>query len=81
MVARCLIRLRFRIGDAADTAPLLTARTNTRPDGDAPAAADVPGALAEIVLRYNLANTRWELPAGLFRRCQARPFVHLYARD
>jgi hypothetical protein len=39
----------------------LTARTITRAGGAALAAADIPGALAEIVLRYNLASTRWEL--------------------
>ncbi len=50
----------------ATTAPTfapngLAARTITRAGGAALAAADIPGALAEIVLRYNLANTRWEL--------------------
>src|SRR5262245_33903205 len=45
----------------------LTARTITRAGGAALSAGDIPGALAEIVLRYNLANTRWELlnPATL----------------
>jgi hypothetical protein len=56
----------------ATTAPTfapngLTARTITRAGGAALSAGDIPGALAEIVLRYNLASTRWELvnPATL----------------
>src|SRR5262249_14676577 len=45
----------------------LAARTITRAGGAALAAGDIPGANAELVLRYNLANTRWELlnPATL----------------
>lgn len=39
----------------------LTARTITKGGGSALVAADIPAALAEVVLRYNLANTRWEL--------------------
>lgn len=45
----------------------LTAHTITK-DGGAPlAGSDIPGQYAEIFLRYNLANTRWELinPAQL----------------
>jgi hypothetical protein len=56
----------------ATTAPTfapngLTARTITRAGGAALAAGDIPGALAEVILRYNLASTRWELinPATL----------------
>lgn len=39
----------------------LPARAITRNGGGPLAPDDIPGALAEIVLRYNLANTRWEL--------------------
>lgn len=39
----------------------LTAHTITKNGGQALAIGDIPGANAEIVLRYNLANTRWEL--------------------
>jgi microcystin-dependent protein len=39
----------------------LTARTITKLGGSALAVGDIPGNLAEIVLRYNSANTRWEL--------------------
>lgn len=39
----------------------LTARTITRSGGGALLAKDIPAALAEVILRYNLANTRWEL--------------------
>lgn len=39
----------------------LTARTITKLGGGALAIGDIAGNLAEIVLRYNLANTRWEL--------------------
>lgn len=39
----------------------LTARTITKTGGVALAVGDIPGALAECVFRYNLANTRWEL--------------------
>lgn len=44
----------------------LTARTITKSGGSAVAAGDIPAALAEFKLRYNLASTRWELinPAG-----------------
>lgn len=50
----------------ATTAPTfapngLTARPITRAGGAALAAGDIPGALAEMVFRYNLASTRWEL--------------------
>ncbi len=45
----------------------LVPRTITRAGGAVLTAGDIPGALAEIILRYNLANTRWELlnPATL----------------
>jgi microcystin-dependent protein len=39
----------------------LTARTITRLGGAALGIGDIAGALAEIILRYNVANTRWEL--------------------
>lgn len=39
----------------------LTARTITKLGGSAVAVADIAGSLAEIILRYNAANTRWEL--------------------
>lgn len=39
----------------------LTAHTITKTGGVALAAGDIVGNLAELVLRYNLANTRWEL--------------------
>ena len=39
----------------------LTPRTITKDGGVALAVGDIPGALAECALRYNLANTRWEL--------------------
>lgn len=44
----------------------LTARTITKRGGSALAVGDIPAALAECILRYNLANTRWELlnPVG-----------------
>ena len=39
----------------------ITARTITKLGGAAVSAGDIPAALAECKLRYNLANTRWEL--------------------
>ena len=39
----------------------ITAYTITRKGGVALIKGDIPGALAECILRYNLANTRWEL--------------------
>ena len=39
----------------------LTAHTITKFGGAALAVGDIPAALAECILRYNLANTRWEL--------------------
>ena len=39
----------------------LTARTITKDGGGALNVGDIPGNLAEVILRYNLANTRWEL--------------------
>lgn len=45
----------------------LTARTITKKGGSALVAGDIAGNLAEYWLRYNLANTRWELlnPTGI----------------
>lgn len=57
----------FRASAAnATTAPTfspngLTARTITKSGGSAIAVGDIPAANAEVILRYNLANTRWEL--------------------
>lgn len=44
----------------------LPAHTITKSGGAALAAGDIAGSLAEVQMRYNLANTRWELmnPAG-----------------
>lgn len=44
----------------------LTAHTITRGGGTALSIGDIPGNLAECLIRYNLANTRWELlnPVG-----------------
>ena len=44
----------------------LTAHTITKFGGSPVQADDIPGEYAEVILRYNLANTRWELlnPAG-----------------
>lgn len=39
----------------------LTAHTITKKGGSALAIGDIPAALAEVIVRYNLANTRWEL--------------------
>lgn len=39
----------------------LTARTITRQGGTALQVGDISGALFEVLLRYNLANTRWEM--------------------
>ena len=39
----------------------LTAHTITKAGGAALLAGDIPAALAEVVLRYDVANTRWEL--------------------
>lgn len=39
----------------------LTARTIVKRGGGALVAGDIPGNLSECVVRYNLANTRWEL--------------------
>ncbi|HEV8015203.1 MAG TPA: hypothetical protein VGP48_06700 [Stellaceae bacterium] len=39
----------------------LTAATITKKGGQALLAGDIPGALGECLLRYNAANTRWEL--------------------
>lgn len=45
----------------------LTARTITRQGGTALQVGDISGNLTEVMLRYNLANTRWELmnPTGV----------------
>lgn len=50
----------------ATTAPTfapngLSAHPITRFGGSALAVGDIPGNLAEVILRYNVANTRWEL--------------------
>lgn len=47
----------------------LTARSITRTGGVPLNVGDIPGNLAEVILRYNLANTRWELlnPANPFK--------------
>ena len=42
----------------------LTAHAITKKGGTALAAGDIPAAGAEILLRYNLANTRWETAAA-----------------
>lgn len=44
----------------------LTTYSITRHGGAVLVPGDIPGALAELILRFNLANTRWELlnPAG-----------------
>lgn len=39
----------------------LTAHTITRSGGVALSVSDIPANLAEVILRYNAANTRWEL--------------------
>lgn len=39
----------------------VTTHAITRVGGGALVAGDIPAALAEVILRYNLANTRWEL--------------------
>jgi len=39
----------------------LGARTIVKDGGQALVPGDIPGALAEMLVRYNLANTRWEL--------------------
>jgi len=39
----------------------LTAHTITKKGGAALAPSDIPANLAEVLIRYNLANTRWEL--------------------
>lgn len=61
------ILLSFRASAAnATTTPTfapdgLTAHTITKLGGTALTAGDIPAALAEMLVRYNLANTRWEL--------------------
>ena len=46
----------------------LTAHVITKNGGLALSLSDIPGNLAECLVRYNLANTRWELlnPAGVY---------------
>lgn len=56
----------------------LGAQTITRSGGGALYAGDIPGALAEVVVRYNLANTRFELlnpanPPALFSTGDIKP--------
>jgi hypothetical protein len=66
------IEIKVRAASAnATTTPTIavnggTARTITKRGGSALIAGDIFGNLAEMTLRYNLANTRWELlnPAG-----------------
>lgn len=59
--------LNFRASGAnATTTPTfspngLTARTITKLGGTALVAGDISGNLVEVIVRYNLANTRWEL--------------------
>lgn len=61
------ILLSFRASAAnATTTPTfapdgLTAHTITKLGGTALTSGDIPAALAEVLVRYNLANTRWEL--------------------
>lgn len=59
----CYVRA---LGANATTTPTfspngLAPRTITKAGGTALAVADIGGALYEMILRYNLANTRWEL--------------------
>jgi hypothetical protein len=60
-----LIFVRLAAANATATPTLalnaLGAKTITRKGGTALAVGDLPGALAEACLKYNLANTRWEL--------------------
>ena len=49
----------------------LTARTITLEGGSALRANEIPAANAEVILRYNLANTRWELMNPAFARTGA----------
>lgn len=53
----------------------LTARTITKLGGAALVVGDIPAANAEVMVRYNLANTRWELlnPASLKSLFKAIP--------
>jgi len=61
------MQVHFRAAAAnATTTPTLaisglTARTIVKNGGSALVAGDIAGALAEYIVRYNLANTRWEL--------------------
>src|SRR5947207_6948265 len=59
------IKVRAAAANATTTPTLAvnggTARTITKYGGVALAPGDIRGNLAEIALRYNLANTRWEL--------------------
>lgn len=59
----CFFRATAANGTSAPTfAPNgLTAHAITKAGGVALLAGDIPAALAEVILRYNLANTRWEL--------------------
>ena len=49
----------------------LTARTITMKGGSALRVNEIPAANAEVILRYNLANTRWELLNPAFARIGA----------
>ena len=61
------LALAFRASAAnATTTPTfspdgLSAAVITKKGGTALAAGDIPAALAEMLVRYNLAHTRWEL--------------------
>lgn len=60
-----LVWLRAAAASSSTTPTLnvdgLGAKTITRNGGDALQVSDIPAAGAELILRYNLANTRWEL--------------------
>ncbi len=52
-----------------------TARTITKVGGKALIAGDISAALAEYIVRYNLANTRWELLNPAFGSGQQGSFI------
>lgn len=60
-----IVGVRAGAGNATTTPTFapngLTAHTITKSGGTALVPGDIAGALAELLLRYNLANTRWEL--------------------
>lgn len=61
----------------------LTARTIVRQGGSALSIGDIPAALAEVILRYNLANTRWELlnPALMLPKATGGSDGQAFERD